>query len=88
MPLSTGSFQNFFIIPVSPLIPSLIFTFQSIIWEKKECWESLSDFLELNSLANIIIAGDLNITLAPNEKKGGLRGKDHMQDTMEDLIQV
>ena len=28
----------------------------------------------------------MNITLAPNEKKGGLRGKDHMQDYVEYLI--
>ena len=37
--------------------------------EKKECWLSLSNFLVLNSLANIILVGDLNITLAQNEKK-------------------
>ena len=45
---------------------------------EKKCWHSLSDFLEHISQANIILAGDLNITLSPNEKKGGLRGKDHM----------
>ena len=39
-------------------------------------------------MENIILAGDLKITLAPNEKKGGLHGKDHMQDTVEELIQV
>ena len=46
--------------------------------EKKECWLSLSDFLVSKSPANIIIADDLNITLKPNEKKGGIHGKDHM----------
>ena len=55
--------------------------------EKKECWQSISDFLELHSPANIIIAGDLNINLALNEKKGGLCGKDYMQDAVENLIQ-
>ena len=45
---------------------------------KKECWQLISDFIELNSPGNIIIAGDLNITLALNDKKGGLCGKDHM----------
>ena len=48
----------------------------------------LLDFLEFSSPVNIILAGDLNITLAPNEKKGGLRGKNHMQDYVEDLIQA
>ena len=55
--------------------------------EKKECWLSWSEFLESKSQANIILAGDLNINLAPNEKKGGNRGKDHIQDTVEGLIQ-
>ena len=30
----------------------------------------------------------MNITLASNEKKGGLRCKDHLQDYVEDLIQA
>ena len=59
-----------------------------IIFKKKECWSLLSDFLELNSLVNVILVGDLNITLFPNEKKGGLRGKDHLHDTVEEIIQV
>ena len=46
--------------------------------EKQDCWKTLSDFLEFSSPANIILAGDMNITLSPNEKKGGLRGKDFM----------
>ena len=40
------------------------------------------------SLANIIIADDLNITLALNEKKGGIHGKYHMQGSVEELIQL
>ena len=56
--------------------------------EKKECWLSWSEFLESKSQANIILAGDLNINLAPNEKKGGNRGKDYLQDIVEELIQV
>ena len=38
--------------------------------EKKECWKSLSDFLEIYSPINTIVARDLNITLDPKEKKG------------------
>jgi len=48
----------------------------------------LSDFLVSKSLANIIIASNLNITLALNEKKGGIHGKDHMQGSIEELIQL
>ena len=40
----------------------------------------------LHSPANIIIAGDLNLTLAPCEKKGGVRGKDFMHDVVENMI--
>ena len=46
--------------------------------EKKECWLSISNFLESNSPSNIILADDLNITLAPNEKKGGMCGRGHL----------
>ena len=51
--------------------------------EKKYCWQLIFDFLELHSPANIFIAGDLNLTLAPIEKKGGAHGKDFMQDAVE-----
>ena len=54
--------------------------------EKKECWLLISKFLELNSPSNIILASDLNITLAPNENKGGMCGRDHLQETVEELI--
>ena len=54
--------------------------------EKKECWKTLSDFIETNSPTNTIVMGDLNIYLSPNEKKGGVCGKDHFQDTVEELI--
>ena len=37
--------------------------------ENIECWTSLTDFLVSNSPVNIILAGDLNICLAPNKKK-------------------
>ena len=56
--------------------------------ENKDRWKSISDFLENCSPSNIIIAGDLKITLAPNEKKGGVRGKDPFQDMIESIIQA
>ena len=37
--------------------------------EKRECWNSMVDFLAANTLSNIIVAGDLNITMDPKEKK-------------------
>ena len=48
----------------------------------------LSDFIETNSPINTIVVGDLNISLAPNEKKGGVCSKAYFQDTVEELIQV
>ena len=54
--------------------------------EKKECWKSLSNFLEIYSPINTIVARDLNITLDPKENKCGVRGKDPFQDSVEALI--
>ena len=44
--------------------------------EKKICWKTLSKYMEIHSLTNIIVVGDLNIILDPKEKRGGNRGKD------------
>ena len=38
---------------------------------KKDCWDSIRHQADLTNLENIIIAGDLNITLHPSEKRGG-----------------
>ena len=54
--------------------------------EKKDCWNSLSDFIEIYTPINIIVVGDLNIILDPNEKKGGVRGKYPLQELVEYLI--
>ena len=54
--------------------------------EKKDCWTSLSQFIETHYPINIIVAGDLNIILHPMEKKGGVRGKDHFHEFVETLI--
>ena len=39
--------------------------------EKRSCWDSIKTFLTLHNPENVILAGDLNITLAAKEKKGG-----------------
>ena len=54
--------------------------------EKKECWNSLSDFLEIYYPTNIIVAGDLNIILDPKEKKCGVIGNDPFQESVESFI--
>eukprot|EP00253_Pinus_taeda_P032639 PITA_32639 len=55
--------------------------------EKKECWRSLSDFFEQISPTNLVIGGDLNITLDPKEKKGGIQSRDPFSRTVGNLIQ-
>eukprot|EP00253_Pinus_taeda_P006193 PITA_06193 len=55
--------------------------------EKKECWRSLSDFLEQISPSNLVIGGDLNIILDPKEKKGGIQSRDPFSRTVGNLIQ-
>jgi len=54
--------------------------------EKKDYWNSLSNFLEIYTPPNIILAGDLNIILDPKEKKGGVWGKDPLHVSVESLI--
>ena len=43
--------------------------------EKKVYWKSLSEFMEIHSPLNIIVAGDLNIIFDPKEKKRRCPGK-------------
>ena len=54
--------------------------------EKKDCWNMLESFLNLQQPENIIVAGDLNITLAANEKKGGAPVRDPAREWVEDII--
>lgn len=56
--------------------------------EKRECWNSLSAFLEQTSPSNIIIAGDLNIIMKEKEKRGGKSNRDPMLDEVEELFQL
>ena len=42
--------------------------------------------MEIHSPINITMAGDLNIIIDPKEKRGGIRGKDPLQEVMESLI--
>jgi exonuclease III len=53
--------------------------------EKKHCWESLQDYLQQNSLNNIILGGDLNVNLAQGETRGGSIVRDPAREWVEDL---
>lgn len=39
--------------------------------EKKACWDSIRSQADMGNLDNVIIAGDLNLTLHSSEKQGG-----------------
>lgn len=54
--------------------------------EKKYCWDSIEAFLSLHRPENLIIAGDLNVTLDVNEKKGGSIVQDPSREWVEDTI--
>jgi exonuclease III len=47
---------------------------------------TLRDFLQQNELENIILGGDLNLTLAATEKKGGSIVRDPAREWVEDLM--
>lgn len=54
--------------------------------EKKICWDSIRGLAESEDLANIIIAGDLNLTLSLAEKRGGSIVRDLAREWVEDLL--
>lgn len=55
--------------------------------EKKDCWQTLSDFLDDYSPKNIILIGDYNLIFDPKKKRGVISTKDHFLPFVEDLIQ-
>jgi exonuclease III len=54
--------------------------------EKRNCWQSIQDYLSENDLENIILGGDLNVTLSTEEKRGGSIVRDPAREWVEDLI--
>lgn len=56
--------------------------------EKRDCWKTLAEFLEQETLSNIILAGDLNIVLNAKEKRGGTVSRDPMVGVVEELAQL
>lgn len=54
--------------------------------KKRDCWDLLREFLSSHQLENIILGGDLNITLALEEKKGGTHVRDPAREWVEDII--
>ena len=53
---------------------------------KKNCWDSLKIFLNLHKPENLLLAGDLKVTLALAEKKGGSIVRDPAREWVEDLM--
>ena len=57
-----------------------------LLSEKKECWESLNSFLSTNLHDKLVLAGDMNVTLALSEKKGGSPVRDPAWEWVEDIM--
>ena len=58
----------------------------NLLSEKTHCWDSLESFLIMHNPRNIILAGDLNVTLSVDEKKGGSPIRDQSREWLEDII--
>ena len=56
--------------------------------EKKDCWKSLAEYVDANIPSNMIVVGDLNITLDPKDKSGRVCGRDPMLKTMGNFIKL
>jgi exonuclease III len=54
--------------------------------EKKDCWDSLHLLLNSHNTENLVVAGDLNVTLSLSEKKGGSIIRDPSREWVEDLM--
>ena len=54
--------------------------------EKKTCWDSLKLLLSRHITKNIVIVGDLNVTLTILEEKGGSPVRDPAREWVEDLM--
>jgi hypothetical protein len=57
-----------------------------LLEEKKDCWNKLKEFLSMHQIENIILVGDLNVTLSQGEKKGGTIVRDPIREWVEDII--
>jgi ribonuclease HI/exonuclease III len=55
--------------------------------EKKACWDSIRNLAETENVENVIIAGDLNLTLLLSEKRGGNIVRSPAREWVEDLMQ-
>eukprot|EP00253_Pinus_taeda_P025214 PITA_25214 len=55
--------------------------------EKRDCWNTLSAFLDQQSLNNIVLGGDLNLVMKPKEKRGGNNNRDQTLPLVEEIMQ-
>ena len=53
--------------------------------EKKVCWRLLREE-KSNLQGNVILAGDLNVTLSQEEKRGGTLVRDPIRETVDEII--
>jgi len=54
--------------------------------EKHLCWSSLNEYMSTSLRDNYVIAGDLNLTLSSEEKRGGNIVRDPAREWVEDII--
>lgn len=54
--------------------------------EKEQCWEELREDMDKEQNTNVILAGDLNLILHANEKRGGNFLPDPFRSQLEELM--
>ena len=57
-----------------------------ILRDKKTCWQSIKDLANEIQMDNVILAGEMNITLIQEEKRGGNIVRDPFREWVEELI--
>lgn len=54
--------------------------------DKEICWKTLKETTMEDKEENIILGGDLNIILKPEEKRGGLFQPDPYREALQEII--
>ena len=56
--------------------------------QKDSFWNSLEEQCEGKSLLPCFVAGDLNVTISADERRGGTKVRDPFGERLEDLITI
>ena len=84
---SNWIFAQFLHLHTKETVSLLNISASALLVDKKSYWESVRDLANEIQMINVILAGDMNITLSQEEKRGGSIVRDPVKKWVEELIQ-